>query len=676
MKFDEAGIDTHNGTHSGEHKAEHTTVKVVLAGNPNVGKSLFFNYLSGTYVDVSNFPGTTVSITKATYKNYTIYDTPGIYGVSSFNDEEKVARDIILEADIIINVVNSLYIERDLFLTQQLIDMGKKVVVFLNFYDEVKKRKIEIDRKKLSRLLGVEVFKSSAATGKGFDDLDEAIERARSGNPVPEIAERISGLAEKIDSIPHALMITEGDPYIADAWGEIAGTADNKEFVYLSRRKYVNEICSEVEFENTKKGRIFNSIGRIAINPVTGIPFLIVILAILYYLIGDVVSQKVVGFTEKEIGQRYFEYYLKDYVANFTPVTVTVRNETPLLKQISEKTYVFSPNINADARTRTEFESLAKQQNSKVKFFFPSPVVRLFFGEFGVISMTITYLIFLLLPLVVAFYFTMAFLEDCGYLPRLATMMDRSLTRIGLNGKAIIPILLGFGCVTMATITTRILGTNRERTIATAILQFVIPCSAQLAVITVLMSRAGSIPLLIYVSVIFTVLIVLSTILNKIIPGTSSPLLLDLPMMRFPKIGNLLQKTYYRSLGFMKEAAVWFFVGALFVGVLDITNLLYHFQNLLAPVTVHWLKLPKEAATAFVMGLVRRDFGTAGLFNLGLTPMQITVAIITITLFVPCIASVMVMLKERGFKEGLIIWVGTWIGAFAIGGIVAQIIIK
>ena len=115
--------------------------KIVLAGNPNVGKSLFFNFLSGTYVDVSNFPGTTVSITKGFYKNLEVYDTPGVYGVSSFNDEEKVARDIILEADIVINVVNSLHLERDLFLTLQLIDMGKKMCVFLNFNDELKKRK-------------------------------------------------------------------------------------------------------------------------------------------------------------------------------------------------------------------------------------------------------------------------------------------------------------------------------------------------------------------------------------------------------------------------------------------------------------------------------------------------------------------------------------------------------
>ena len=145
--------------------------------------------------------------------------------------------------------------------------------------------------------------------------------------------------------------------------------------------------------------------------------------------------------------------------------------------------------------------------------------------------------------------------------------------------------------------------------------------------------------------------------------------------MRFPRLDNVLKKTYYRSLGFMKEAGFWFFVGALGVGIMQVTGLLTVWQDILAPFTTTWLKLPKEAANAFVMGMVRRDFGAAGLFDMHLTTMQITVAIITITLFVPCIASFVVMLKERGIKEGMMVWFGTWITAFLIGGIVAQIII-
>jgi ferrous iron transport protein B len=159
------------------------------------------------------------------------------------------------------------------------------------------------------------------------------------------------------------------------------------------------------------------------------------------------------------------------------------------------------------------------------------------------------------------------------------------------------------------------------------------------------------------------------------LPGESSPLLIDLPTIQIPKFKNVWKKTTFRTFGFMKEASFWFFVGALGVGLMQITGLLNTWQDILEPVVTKWLQLPKEAATDFVMGMVRRDFGAAGLFNMNLTVMQITVAIITITLFVPCIASFVVMLKERGLKEGLSIWFGTWIVAFLVGGIVSQILI-
>ncbi|OQY79355.1 MAG: ferrous iron transporter B, partial [Ignavibacteriales bacterium UTCHB3] len=175
--------------------------------------------------------------------------------------------------------------------------------------------------------------------------------------------------------------------------------------------------------------------------------------------------------------------------------------------------------------------------------------------------------------------------------------------------------------------------------------------------------------------VIVTDMIALSTILNKALPGQSTPLLIDLPMMGIPKLNNVLKKTWYRTLGFMKEASTWFFIGALGVGILQITGILELFTKALEPLTVYWLKLPKEAAIAFVMGTVRRDFGAAGLFDLTLTPMQVAVSLIVITLFVPCIASFMVMLKERGWKEGMLIWLSAWVIAFIVGGLTALVVI-
>ncbi len=652
-----------------------STHKVVLVGNPNVGKSCIFNYMSGMYVDVSNFPGTTVSITKSNYKGKDVFDTPGIYGVGSFNDEEKVARDIILSADVILNVVNALNLDRDLFLTLQLIDMGKKVSVLLNFSDELKKRKIKIDTQKLSELLGVEVYETAAVDKIGFDKIGEAIEKARTGKQELDLHFILQQVMAK--SIPQSdsLLILEGDESIAKKHNITNGTANEREKIYIGRRNRVNEIIDVVEHEDSKKGEIFNLFGRYSLNPKTGIPILIVMLVLVYFFIGDLVSQRIVNFTENKIGKEFFEYNAKSFVGNFTPVDIDVVVQDNNGKLLNQKSFSFPSGINGNIQLKNEFELLSKQTGAQSDFHFSNPIVKLFFGEFGVVTMTVTYLLFLLLPLVIGFYFVMAMLEDSGYLPRLATMLDRSFNKIGLNGRAVIPIMLGFGCITMANITTRLLGSEREKSIVTAILQFVIPCSAQLAVIAALLSGAGFGPMILYVSVIFTVLITLSTILNKMLPGESSPLLIDLPMIGFPRMGNVLKKTFFRSFGFMKEASFWFFIGALAVGLMDISGILQVWQNLLAPFTTTWLKLPKEAANAFVMGMVRRDFGAAGLFHMSLTVMQKTVAIITITLFVPCIAAFVVMLKERGWKEGMIIWFGTWITAFLIGGIVAQFVI-
>ena len=230
-------------------------------------------------------------------------------------------------------------------------------------------------------------------------------------------------------------------------------------------------------------------------------------------------------------------------------------------------------------------------------------------GEFGLLTMTITYLLGLLLPLVLGFYMILSVLEDSGYLPRLATLVDRMMTSVGLNGRAVIPIILGFGCVQLGTITTRLLATKREKSIATVLLNFAVPCSAQIGVIAGMLAALGEQMMALYIAVIFSVLAIAGSLLNKTLPGQSSSLLIDLPPMRLPRAENVLRKTLTRSFFFMREAYPWFFLGSFIVALLQISGGLTLWQKMLAPLTEGWLQIPKEAATAFVMGLVRRDFG-------------------------------------------------------------------
>jgi ferrous iron transport protein B len=430
-------------------------------------------------------------------------------------------------------------------------------------------------------------------------------------------------MLKMVGSQAEALMVLEGDKYVAERHG--VSPSAGRDQIYVGRRNRVNYIVNQVLRDASTRVRFSEVFGRWSIRPWTGIPILFFVLYASYVLIGKFVSQDVVNFTEQTIGKSLWEPWLRHLAAGMLPVN---------------------------------------------SWFYTILV-----GEFGIVTMTTTYLLFLLLPLVTAFYLALALMEDSGYLPRLATMADRSLGAIGLNGRAVIPLILGFGCVTSATITTRLLGSDREKRIATAILQFAIPCSAQLAVIAALMAGAGFVPMIVYTFVILVVLIGIGSGLNGVLKGESTHLLLDLPPMRLPVMRNVIRKTAIRAYNFMKEASLWFFVGALAVGIAQTTGALQWMQEQLIPLTTRWLQLPPEAATAFIMGVVRRDFGAAGLYHMTLSPMQITVALIVITLFVPCIASVMVMMKERGWKEGLVIWFGTWVAAFAIGGIVSQILL-
>lgn len=594
--------------------------KIVLAGNPNVGKSVFFNALTGLYVDVSNYPGTTLEISHGKYGKDVVIDTPGVYGISSFNDEERIARDIILGADVVVNIVDAVHLERDLFLTQQVIDTGVPVVVALNMVDEAQRqgRKVNVDL--LSDLLGVPVIPTVATRKTGLEELKAGIEMARSGHIDPELHSRLHYLHDRVGNQGEALLILEGDPIVAQRHGVEPG--QDREEIYLQRRARVNDIVGHVVTQTKEGASVGTLLGRLMIQPLTGIPILAVFLYAMYQFIGVFIAGDVVGFTEETIMIGKYEPFIRGLVG----------------KYIAEN----------------------------------SALGTILIGEFGVLTMTVTYILGLLLPLVIGFYLALSAFEDSGYLPRIATLSDRALSAIGLNGRAVIPIILGFGCVTLATIVTRLLGSERERRIAIFLLGLAIPCSAQMAVIAGLLTRVSGLYMTLYVLVIFTVLVVVGTLLNKILPGESTDLLIDLPPLRLPRIENVIKKTVTKSYHFLVEATPLFALGALLIGTFQVTGLLEVFQKVLQPLTVGWLGLPRETSTVFIMGFVRRDFGAAGLSEMPLTEIQTIIGLITITLFVPCIASALIIFKERGRREAMIMWLTILALAFLIGGIVSQ----
>ncbi len=595
--------------------------KIVLVGNPNSGKSVFFNYLTGMYVDVSNYPGTTLEISTGRFGQDEIIDTPGVYGISSFNDEERVARDVILQADVVVNIVNATHLERDLFLTQQIIDTGIPIIVALNMLDEAERIGLVIDIEALSEELGAPVIPAVAIRKKGLDLLAKSFSRAKIGNSDPELQCKIDPISIKTGNRGEALLILEGDPEIAAKYKLSPGNL--REEIYLKRRQRVNEIVGRAIQTVQARTSPSRTLGKMLLHPLTGWPVLIAALWLMYQFIGVFVAGTVVGITEEGIMTGLYEPAIRNLISR-----------------------VVSP------------ESMLGQ---------------VLIGEFGLLTMTVTYLLGLLLPLVVGFYLFLAIWEDSGYLPRVAALVDRSMNAIGLNGRAVIPLILGFGCVTVATITTRLLGSERERRIAIFLLGLAIPCSAQLGVIAGLLAGVGLNYIILYLVVILMILVTAGTVLKNVLPGKTSDLLIDLPPLRMPRLDNILKKTVIKSTNFLVEAAPIFALGSFMISIMHITGLLDLIQNALAPFTVGWLGLPASAATTFIMGLVRRDFGAAGLSTMNMTPLQTVVSLITITLFVPCIASVMMIFKERSKREAAAVWLSTWLIAFLTGGIVYQL---
>lgn len=595
---------------------------LVLAGNPNVGKSVVFNAFTGTYVDVSNFPGTTVELTRGRFGDIDVVDTPGVYGVSSFNDEERVARDIILTGDVVVNVVDAVHLERDLFLTLQLIDMGKPMIVSLNMADEARRRGVGVDRDLLEDLLGVPVIETVAVSGEGLEALKGAICCARVGRSDHGLEAELVEMAARVGSRAEALMVLEGDAIVSERHGIEPGTA--RDAIYLRRRDRVNDICGHVITESTQGASFSAKLSHWMMHPATGVPMLLALLYGMWVVLGQWVAGGLVGVLEETLMLGYWVPFVERTVGSV----------------IAEGSALYT----------------------------------ILAGEFGVLTMTPTYLIGVILPLVAGFYLLLSLLEDSGYLPRIAALADRSLTGVGLNGRAIIPLILGLGCVTMGTLTTRILGSKRERFIATALMAIAVPCSAQIAVIAGLMARTGVVYSGLYVFFLLLVFGGVGVVLNKLVPGKSTELLIDIPSLRVPRLDNVVRKSGIKVWNFMKEVTLFFAAGALAISVLDVTGSLDWIIRVAAPLTTGWLGLPAEAATAFVMGFVRRDFGATGFFTMNLTDAQLLVGMVTITLFVPCIASVMVILKERGWGYFAGLFAGSIVLAFAMGGIIARLL--
>ncbi|NYT13399.1 MAG: ferrous iron transport protein B [Candidatus Methanofastidiosa archaeon] len=640
-------------------------VTIALVGSPNVGKSVIFSHLTGKYVTVSNYPGTTVELSRGkgllplkkvdiidtlpmgkdllALKNVDIIDTPGSNSIVPMSEDEEVTRNVLIsgEIDYVVQVADEKNLQRALMISSELSELELPFTLVLNMADEARRKGVIIDIDRLSKILGVPVVETVAVEGKGIAKMKKSIVNSSKAHVkvnYGKLENSIEELTKILGNRGKAIMALSDESFPEKILKDKKKIEEVKEiirkekesisvplFYYIreKRREETLHILRKVkEEEKILKTQFSEKLSNLTLNPVTGIPIFLGIVLLLYQFVGFLGAQVMVEFLEEKI----FGEILN-----------------PALTIIFER-YIVNDFIS-----------------------------RMFVGEFGIVTMALTYAIAIIFPIVLTFFIAFGLLEDSGYFPRLAVMGNKPLKFLGLNGKAILPLILGCGCVTMATITVRTLDSKKERIIATLLLALGVPCSAQIAVIFAMASALSFNALLFVFSVVLLQLIIIGALSSKIIKGQSSDFIMELPPLRVPKFSNIIYKTLMRLEWYAKEVIPIFILGTLVLFFFNEFNILGVIERIFSPVVVSFLELPKEAARAFLMGFFRRDYGAAGLFQLQdiglMSNLQTVVSLIVITLFVPCIANLFVIIKERGPKVAAMIFIFVLIYAVFVGGV-------
>ncbi|MDR1854137.1 MAG: ferrous iron transport protein B [Azoarcus sp.] len=633
---------------------------LALVGHPNVGKSVLFHRLTGTYVNVSNYPGTTVEVARATARfdrTASLLDTPGVLALPSRSDDERATMRALLNENLrlIVQVGDAKNLRRTLNLTALLAELGVPLAMALNMTDEARARGVSVDAEALAEVLATPVVPTVATGGEGVAALIESLPHAKAPATMlrydAETETAIATVAALIgERAPHPHLAARGLAILllgrdheVENWfkaqpagaeilakvEEIAPLAGRESLparLARERGRAADALARTVSQQSAGSDKTLSLlVGQLAVHPLWGWPLLLLVLLVVYFFVGDFGAGTLVGLLEED----FFGEILNPAVTDFVNAHVS-----------------------------------------------PTWLAEMLVGDYGLWTMGMTYALALILPIVTTFFIAFGILEDSGYFTRLSVIANRAFGVIGLNGRAVLPMVLGLGCVTMATLTTRILHTPRERLIATFLLALAIPCSAQLGVVFGVLGGISFAAAAIWGICIVLILLVTGLLAAKLLQGRRVPLLTELPPMRLPVAGNVLKKTGGRLKWYLVEVIPLFLIGTFIMFVLDKIGVLPWIIRVGEPLVTGWLGLPAEASAAFVMGFLRRDFGATGLFALGsqLSALQAIVGMVTITLFVPCIASVMIIFKEQGAHVGIAMLAIIMPTAFFVGGLLNHIL--
>ncbi|MDG5766166.1 ferrous iron transporter B [Balneolales bacterium ANBcel1] len=548
-------------------------MRILLMGNPNVGKSAIFSHLTGTHVSVSNYSGTTVEYASGTLAleqgTAELIDTPGTFSMNPANKAEEAAVAMLGDADVIINVTDAGNLERNLYLTLQLLQTGKPVMVVLNMWDEARKKRIKTDTEKLEKRLGVPVIPTSAISGEGIAMLKSRLPEARPGTS--------STLPGK------------------DLW------------------KTSEQILRDTQQSPPESTSARMKLDHSTVHPVWGPAWAALVMLLSFLIVA------VAGDALHDLLGDLFEFL-------WLPVATLGSN------LLGGSGIVHNIIIGELIDGKIDFDE-----------------------SFGLITTGLYIPLAVVLPFIFSFYVVLSILEDVGYLPRLGVVVDNLMQRMGIQGASVVPMMLGIGCNVPGVMAGRMLETRRERLIVATLIAIVVPCVAQQAMVIGLLGKAGAIGLVIVYATLFLLWILLGWMMNLFLKGEPNELLIDLPPYRLPYWPSLVKKNYMRMSGFVRGALPYVLLGVLVVNLFYTLGLISYISDAFAPVITGLFGLPGEAGAALIVGFLRKDVAVGMLAPLGMELQQLIVASVVLMVYFPCVATFVVLFKELGLRDLLVL---------------------
>ena len=624
--------------------------KILLIGNPNVGKSVIFTELTGVHALSSNFAGTTVSYMEGSITigatEYILIDVPGIYSLATTSDAERIATSFVESgAKAIICVLDASNLGRNLCLALEMKKLNIPTVYVLNLMDVAERRGISIKVKLLEQELCSPVVPTVAVKKIGIDDI-----------------------TQKLDDVINKKILAPSSSNI-DCHCEVS--SDRSECFTDDIWCTAKSINSKVSSVNKLTPSFIDRIGDAMMLPFPGIPIAVLVMGVLFAVVRfgggglrsvfTLLTDRIVIPFFRNLFEHVFAYFQTEGGHLCYRYLIYEDGFKTKLKLFYENNWIIT-----DVPAHTVCNQLSCLS------------MNVLIGEYGIFVICFQWIIALILPYVFAFYLSVTFLEDSGYLPRISVLFDNIMQKLGVQGGSLIHVILALGCAIPAIIGSRTATTQKERLMIVAMICFTIPCISQLGAMTSLMTAPAfawwlaPVMFLLGLCLFFTTAI----IAGKVIKGKVEPLILEVPNLLIPNSKAYFRKLKIRMKHFMLDAEIPMLIAVFIAAILAGTGIINiiaenrHVQSIVS----EWLGLPKEAVISLILGIVRREMSVVPLLALNLTHLQALVAGVISLLYLPCLSVTGILAKEFKLKVACIIFFGTIISAILVGGLINQFV--